>query len=63
MLVLKDVLYLVQNLVLQGGEEFQPDKYLTDRNMYYPSHEFNTISLIGSYSFEFCYLLRNKLLR
>ena len=32
MLVLKDVLDMVQNLVLQGGEEFQPDKYLTDRN-------------------------------
>ena len=50
MLVLKDVLYLVQNLVLQGGEEFQPDKYLTDRNMYYPSRKFNKMSLVGSYS-------------
>ena len=28
MLGLKDVLNLIQNLVLQGGEEFQPDKYL-----------------------------------
>ena len=38
MLVLKDVLNMVKNLVLQGGgEEFQPDKYLTDRNMYYSS--------------------------
>ena len=32
MLVLKDVLDLVHSLVLQGGEEFQPDKYLTDNN-------------------------------
>ena len=41
MLVLKDVLNLVRNLVLQGGgEEFQPDKYLTDRNMYYPSLDY-----------------------
>ena len=37
MLVLKDVLNMVKNLVLQGGEELQPDKYLTDRNMYYSS--------------------------
>ena len=41
MLVLKDVLDLVQNLVLQGGEEFQPDKYLTDNNSCYPSHKFS----------------------
>ena len=30
MLVLKDVLDLVWNRFAQGGEEFQPDKYLTD---------------------------------
>ena len=53
MLVLKDVLYLVQNLVLQGGEEFQPDKYLTDRNMYYPSHEFSTMRLAVSLLINF----------
>ena len=28
-----------------GGEEFQPDKYLTDRNAYFPSHEFSTSSV------------------
>ena len=33
MLVIKDILNLVQNLVLQG-EDFQPDKYLTDRTSY-----------------------------
>ena len=49
MLVLKDVLDLVQNLVLQGGKEFQPDKYLTDRNMCYPSHEINKMSLVANY--------------
>ena len=34
MLLLKDVLDLVHNRVLLGGggEEFQPDKYLTDNN-------------------------------
>ena len=31
MLVLKDVLDLVWNRFHQGGKEFQPDKYLTDR--------------------------------
>ena len=47
MLVLKDVLNLVQNRVLQGGgEEFQPDKYLTDNNLCYPSHEYNMIESI-----------------
>ena len=30
MLVLKDVLDLFWNQSTQGGEEFQPDKYLTD---------------------------------
>ena len=44
MLVLKDVLDLVKNLVLQGGAEFQPDKYLTDRTVYYPSYEFDITS-------------------
>ena len=46
MLVLKDVLDMVQNLVLQGGEEFQPDKYLTGNNLCYPSHECNVLNLI-----------------
>ena len=47
MLVLKYVLDLVQNLVLQGGgEEFQPDKYRTDNNSCYPSHEFNVLDII-----------------
>ena len=32
MLVLKDVLYQVQAKIFWGGEEFQPDKYLTDTN-------------------------------
>ena len=31
MLVLKDVLDLVWNQFSQGGKEFQPDKYLTDK--------------------------------
>ena len=36
MLVLKDVLDLVHNRVLQGGgEEFQPDKYLTGKFLRY----------------------------
>ena len=39
MLPLKDVSNLVQNQVLQGGEEFQPDKYLTDMSKWYSSHE------------------------
>ena len=43
MLVLKDVLDMVQNLVLQGGEEFQPDKYLTGINLCYPSHDYNIL--------------------
>ena len=46
MLVLKDVLDLVQNLVLQGVGEFQPDKYRKDNNSCYPSHEFNVLDLI-----------------
>ena len=29
-----------------GGEEFQPDKYLTDNNLCYPSHEYNMIESI-----------------
>ena len=32
MLALKDVLYLVQTKLFWGGEEFQPDMYLTDTN-------------------------------
>ena len=34
MLVLKDVL---------RGEEFQPEKYLTDTDSYYPSLEYNLL--------------------
>ena len=45
MLVLKDVIDLVHNRALQGGEEFQPDKYLTDNNSCYPSHENNISKL------------------
>ena len=30
MLVLKDVLSVIKDLVLQGGGKFQPDKFLTD---------------------------------
>ena len=49
MLGLKDVLNLIQNLVLQGrGEEFQPD-IPTDRNMYYPSHEYKIMSLFANF--------------
>ena len=29
-----------------GGGEFQPDKYLTDTNSYYPSHEYLFINFI-----------------
>ena len=29
-----------------GGEEFQPDNYLTDKNLCYPSHEYNMIESI-----------------
>ena len=29
-----------------GGEEFQPDKYLTDNNLWYPSHEFSVLEPI-----------------
>ena len=32
MLVLKDVFNLVHTKFFRGGEEFQPDKYLTDTN-------------------------------
>ena len=44
MLVLKDVLYLVQTKFFWGGrggggEEFQPDKYLTDTDKYYLNHD------------------------
>ena len=47
MLVLQDVLYLVQTMFFgEGGGEFQPDKYLTDTNSYYPSHEYLFINFI-----------------
>ena len=29
-----------------GGGVFQPDKYLTDRNLCYPSHEYSILDLI-----------------
>ena len=37
MLVLKDVLRPCLKPGSSGGEEFQPDKYLTDSNVFYPS--------------------------
>ena len=57
MLVLKDVLDLVQNLLLQGGEEFQPDKYLTDNNLCYPSHSYNVSRFNYELLFKFCHLM------
>ena len=41
MLVLKDVLKPRLKPSSSGGEESQPDKYLTDKVMCYPGHEFN----------------------
>ena len=47
MLVKKDVLHLVQHRILRGGgEEFQPDKYLTDNNSCYPSRKDNILDFI-----------------
>ena len=46
MLVLEDVLYVVKTMFFGGGEEFQPDKYLTDTNSYYPHHEYLFINFI-----------------
>ena len=48
MLGLKDVLNLIQNLVLQGGRV--PTRQVpTDRNMYYPSHEYKIMSLFAHF--------------
>ena len=44
MLVLKDVLKVWLKPNSSGGKEFQSDKYLTDRTVYYPGYEFNIIS-------------------
>ena len=38
MLVLKDVLRPRLKPISSGGKEFQPDKYVTDSNKFYPSH-------------------------
>ena len=40
MLVLKDVLRPCLKPGSSGGEEFQPDKYLTDSNVFYPSQTY-----------------------
>ena len=40
MLVLKDVLRPRLKPSSSGGEEFQPDKYLTDSNVFYPSQTY-----------------------
>ena len=60
MLVLKDVFYLVHAMFFRGGEEFQPNKYLTDTNQCYPSHEYHELILLSFswYSILLFYLVR-----
>ena len=41
MLVLKDVLRPRLKPGSSGGEEFQPDKYLTDRDVFYPGQTYS----------------------
>ena len=50
MLVLKDVLRPRLKPGSSGGEEFQPDKYLTDRDIFYPSQTYVcNVYVRGSY--------------